>query len=34
LDAAKIAELNIKLINDSTAVGLDYGLFRKSDLDA
>lgn len=33
-DAAKIAELNIKLINDSTAVGLDYGLFRKSDLDA
>lgn len=33
-DAAKIAELNIKLINDSTAVALDYGLFRKGDLDA
>lgn len=33
-DAAKIAQLNIKLINDSTAVALDYGLFRKSDLDA
>jgi heat shock protein 4 len=33
-DAARIAELSIKLINDSTAVGLDYGLFRKSDLDA
>lgn len=33
-DAAKIAELNIKMINDSTAVALDYGLFRKGDLDA
>ena len=33
-DAAKIAQLNIKLINDSTAVALDYGLFRKGDLDA
>lgn len=33
-DAARIADLSIKLINDSTAVGLDYGLFRKSDLDA
>lgn len=33
-DAARIAELNIKLINDSTAVALDYGLFRKGDLDA
>ena len=32
-DAAKIAELNIRLINDSTAVSLDYGLFRKGDLD-
>ncbi len=35
LDAAKIAELNlVRLVNDSTAVGLDYGLFRKADLDA
>lgn len=33
-DAAKIAELNIKLLNDSTAVALDYGLFRKAELDA
>lgn len=34
-DAAKIAELNIvRLINDSTAIALDYGLFRKGDLDA
>jgi heat shock protein 4 len=33
-DAAKIADLHIKLINDSTAVALDYGLFRKGDLDA
>ena len=32
-DAAKIAELNIRLNNDSTAVALDYGLFRKGDLD-
>lgn len=35
LDAAKIAELNVvRLINDSTAIALDYGLFRKNDLDA
>jgi heat shock protein 4 len=34
-DAAKIAELNItRLINESTAVGLDYGMFRKNELDA
>lgn len=33
-DAAKIAELNLRLINDSTAIALDYGLFRKADLDA
>lgn len=34
-DAAKIAELNItRLINESTAVALDYGMFRKADLDA
>jgi molecular chaperone DnaK (HSP70) len=34
LDAAKIAELNVtRLINDSTAIALDYGMFRKSDLD-
>ena len=33
-DAARIADLHIKLINDSTAVALDYGLFRKGDLDA
>lgn len=32
-DAAKIAELNLRLINDSTAIALDYGLFRKADLD-
>jgi heat shock 70kDa protein 4 len=33
LDAAKIAELNItRLINDSTAISLDYGMFRKKDL--
>lgn len=35
LDAAKIAELNVtRLINESTAVALDYGIFRKNDLDA
>ena len=35
LNAAKIAELNVtRLINDSTAIALDYGMFRKSDLDA
>jgi heat shock 70kDa protein 4 len=35
LDAARIAELNVvRLINDSTAIALDYGLFRKNDLDA
>lgn len=34
LDAAKIAELQVtRLINDSTAIGLDYGMFRKADLD-
>lgn len=34
-DAAKIAEFTItRLINDSTAVALDYGMFRKNDLDA
>lgn len=32
LAAAKIAELNVKLINESTAVALDYGMFRKSEL--
>jgi molecular chaperone DnaK (HSP70) len=31
LDAAKIAELGVtRLINESTAVALDYGMFRKS----
>lgn len=35
LDAAKIAELNVtRLINESTAVALDYGIFRKNELDA
>jgi molecular chaperone DnaK (HSP70) len=35
LDAAKIAELGVtRLINESTAVALDYGMFRKADLDA
>jgi heat shock protein 4 len=35
LDAARIAELNVtRLFNESTAVALDYGIFRKSDLDA
>jgi heat shock protein 4 len=35
LTAAKIAELNVtRLINESTAVALDYGMFRKNDLDA
>jgi heat shock protein 4 len=34
LDAAKIAELNVtRLLNESTAVALDYGIFRKNDLD-
>jgi heat shock protein 4 len=35
IDAAKISELSItRIINDSTAIGLDYGMFRKNDLDA
>lgn len=35
LTAAKIAEINVtRLINESTAVALDYGIFRKADLDA
>ena len=35
LDAARIAELNVtRLINESTAIALDYGIFRKNDLDA
>jgi heat shock 70kDa protein 4 len=35
LNAAKIAELNVvRLINESTAIALDYGIFRKNDLDA
>ena len=34
LAAAKIAEINVtRLINESTAVALDYGIFRKADLD-
>lgn len=34
LTAAKIAELHVtRLINESTAVALDYGIFRKADLD-
>lgn len=33
--AAKIAEVNVtRLINESTAVALDYGIFRKADLDS
>lgn len=35
LDAAKIAELHVtRLINECTAVALDYGMFRKNDLHA
>ena len=35
LDAAKIAEFSVtRLLNESTAVALDYGMFRKNDLDA
>lgn len=35
LNAAKIAELNVvRLVNESTAIALDYGIFRKNDLDA
>lgn len=35
LNAAKIAELNVtRLLNESTAIALDYGIFRKADLDA
>jgi heat shock protein 4 len=35
LDAAKIAEFNItRILNESTAVALDYGMFRKNELDA
>ena len=31
LDAAKIAELEVtRLLNESTAVALDYGIFRKN----
>lgn len=34
INAAKIAELHVtRLINESTAVALDYGIFRKADLD-
>jgi heat shock protein 4 len=34
LDAAKIAQLQVtRLLNESTAVALDYGIFRKNDLD-
>lgn len=33
-DAARIAEFNIvRLINESTAIALDYGMFRKKFLD-
>lgn len=35
MDAARIAELNVtRLLNECTAVALDYGIFRKNDLDA
>ena len=35
LDAAKIAELGItRLLNESTAIALDYGIFRKNELNA
>lgn len=35
LDAAEIAGINcIRLINESTAISLTYGFFRKNDLDA
>jgi molecular chaperone DnaK (HSP70) len=35
LNSAKIAELNVtRLINDSTAIALDYGMFRKGDLES
>ena len=34
LNAAKIAQLHVtRLINESTAIALDYGIFRKADLD-
>jgi molecular chaperone DnaK (HSP70) len=34
-DAAKIAEFNItRLLNESTAIALDYGMFRKNELHA
>jgi heat shock protein 4 len=34
-DAARIAEFTItRLLNESTAVALDYGMFRKNELDA
>lgn len=34
LDAARIAELHVtRLLNECTAVALDYGIFRKNDLD-
>jgi len=34
LDAAKIADLKVqRVINESTAVALQYGFFRKRDLD-
>lgn len=33
LDAAKIAQINVvKLMNESTAIALSYGIFRKSEL--
>lgn len=35
LDAARIAEFSVtRLLNESTAIALDYGMFRKNDLDA
>lgn len=35
LDAAKIAELNVvKLLNESAAITLGYGIFRKAEFDA
>jgi len=35
LDAARIAELNVvRLMNESSAIALGYGIFRKAELDA
>ena len=35
LEAARIAEFNVtRLINETTAIALDYGMFRKKDLDS